>query len=85
MSTGVAMLVADMYGVDRSGALKKFDRPTLIVAASGSDELAAQKAAAAQVPGATLEVVTDAGHGVFVDQPEAFNAALRKFVEGLRR
>lgn len=85
VSTGVAMLVADLYGVDRSGALKKFDRPTLIVAAAGSQELAAQKAAAEQVPGATLEVVAEAGHGVFVDQPEAFNAALRRFLETLRR
>lgn len=85
VSTGVAMLVADMYGVDRSGALKKFDRPTLIVAAASSDELAAQKAAAGQVPGASLEVIADAGHGVFVDQPEAFNAALRGFLERLRR
>lgn len=85
VSTGVAMLVADLYGVDRSGALKKFDRPTLIVAAAGSQELAAQKAAAAQVPGATLEVVAEVGHGVFVDQPEAFNAALRRFLETMRR
>ncbi|WP_082576567.1 alpha/beta hydrolase [Lysobacter sp. Root604] len=85
VSTGVAMLVADMYGVDRSGALQKFDRPTLIVAAASSEELAAQKAAAAQVPGASLEVIADAGHGVFVDQPEAFNTALREFLETLRR
>ena len=85
VSTGVAMLVADLYGVDRSAALKKFDRPTLMVAAAGSDELAAQKAAAAQVPGASLDVVAEAGHGVFVDQPEAFNAALRRFLETLRR
>lgn len=85
VSTGVAMLVADLYGVDRSGALKKFDRPTLIVAAASSDELAAQKAAAGQVPGASLEVIADAGHGVFVDQPETFNAALRRFLERLRR
>lgn len=85
VSTGVAMLVADMYGVDRRGALKKFDRPTLIVAAASSDELAAQKATAEQVPGARLEVIADAGHGVFVDQPEAFNTALREFLETVRR
>ena len=85
VATGVAMLVADMYGVDRSAALKKFDRPTLIVAAASSDELAAQQAAAAQVPGATLEIVADAGHGVFVDQPGVFNAALRRFLEQVRR
>lgn len=80
VSTGVAMLVADMYGVDRSAALKKFDRPTLIVASADSEELAAQRAAADQIPGAVLEVVTEAGHGVFVDQPEVFNAALRRFL-----
>jgi microsomal epoxide hydrolase len=29
--------------------------------------------------------VAEAGHGVFVDQPEAFNAALRRFLETVRR
>ncbi|WP_158549401.1 alpha/beta fold hydrolase [Lysobacter silvisoli] len=80
-STGVAMLVADLYGADRSGALAKLDRPTLIVASAKSDELAAQRAAAQQVPGAVLEVMDEAGHGVFVDRPEAFNALLRRFLE----
>ncbi|NUO74723.1 MAG: alpha/beta hydrolase [Lysobacter sp.] len=85
VSTGVAMLVADLYGMDRSAALKKFDRPTLIVASAGSGELEAQRAAAAQIPGAVLEVVNDAGHGVFVDQPEVFNAALRRFLLKAKR
>jgi len=84
VSTGIAMLVMDMYSIDRRAALKKLDKPTLIVAAASSPELAAQKSGAEQVRGATLEIIADAGHAVFVDQPAAFEAALRKFLGGLR-
>ncbi|HEY0660114.1 MAG TPA: alpha/beta hydrolase [Lysobacter sp.] len=83
-SIGIAMLVMDMHGVDRRGVLQKIDKPTLIVAAASSPELAAQQAGAKQVRGATLEVIDDAGHAVFADQPEAFDAALRKFLGDLR-
>jgi pimeloyl-ACP methyl ester carboxylesterase len=83
-TSGIAMLVMDMQVVDRREALKKIDKPTLVVAAASSPDLAAQRAGAEQVRGATLEVIADAGHAVFADQPEAFNAALRKFLGGLR-
>ncbi|WP_206751918.1 alpha/beta fold hydrolase [Luteimonas cucumeris] len=80
VSAGIAMLVLDLYGADRRPALKKIDRPTLVVAAAASPELAAQRAMAGQIPGATLVSIEDAGHGVFVDQPERFNAVLREFL-----
>jgi microsomal epoxide hydrolase len=73
---GVAMLIADFFGEDRTGALKKLDRPTLIIAAGYSPELAEQKAMAAALPHARFEVVEDAGHAVFLDQPEKFDALL---------
>jgi hypothetical protein len=43
---GVAMLIADMFGTNRTPALKKIDCPTLIIASAKSDELARQQAAA---------------------------------------
>jgi non-heme chloroperoxidase len=84
IATGIAMLTQDMYGADLRPALKKFDRPTLIIAAASSPDLAAQKAMAAQIADARLVSIDDAGHGVFVDQPERFNDALREFLAGLK-
>lgn len=83
VSTGIAMLTQDLYGADLRPALKKFDRPTLIVAAASSPELATQKAMAAQIKDARFVSIAEAGHGVFVDQPERFNQALRDFLAGL--
>lgn len=80
VTTGIAMLTQDLYGVDLRPALRKFDRPTLVIASASSPELATQEGVAAQIPGATLVRIDDAGHGVFVDQPERFNDALREFL-----
>src|SRR5215475_15077148 len=69
---GIAMLVADMFGANRTPALKKIDCPTLIIASAKSDELARQQAAANQISHAHFEKVEDSAHAVFVDQPERF-------------
>jgi microsomal epoxide hydrolase len=80
---GVAMLVADMFGVNRTPALKKIDCPTLIIASAKSDELARQQAAANQIPRARLEKVEGAAHAVFVDQPDRFDELLKNFLANL--
>jgi Predicted hydrolases or acyltransferases (alpha/beta hydrolase superfamily) len=80
---GVAMLVADMFGVNRTSALKKIDRPTLIIASAKSDELARQQTAANQIPHARFEKIEDAAHAVFIDQPDRFNELLKSFVANL--
>ena len=80
---GVGMLVADMFGVDRTSALKKIDCPTLIIASSKSGELSRQQAAANQIPRARFEKIDDAAHAVFIDQPERFNELLESFVAGV--
>ena len=80
---GVAMLIADMFGVNRTPALKKIDCPTLIIASSKSDELTRQQAAANQIPRARLEKVDDAAHAVFVDQPDRFDELIKTFVGNL--
>ena len=38
---------------------------------------------AAAIPHARLEVIAQAGHAVFIDQPERFAAALARFLDGL--
>lgn len=80
---GAAMLVADLFGVDRTPVLAKLDRPALVIASATSGELGAQRAMAARLPQGRIEVVADAGHAVFIDQPERFNAMLRAFLEKL--
>jgi pimeloyl-ACP methyl ester carboxylesterase len=80
---GIAMLIADMFGVNRTSALRKINCPTLIIAASKSDELALQQAAANQIPNARLEKIDDAAHAVFIDQPDRFDELVASFVAKL--
>lgn len=80
---GVAMLVVDLFGRDRTGALAKLDRPTLIIAAAGSPELQAQRDMAIAARQARLEVIENAGHAVFLDQPERFATVLARFLNGV--
>jgi non-heme chloroperoxidase len=82
-STGVAMLVADLFGVDRTAALAKIACPTLVIASAASPELAGQQAMAKKIRGARFESVEQAAHAVFLDQPERFDALLGGFLAGL--
>ena len=82
-STGIAMLVADMFGVDRTPVLAKIDCPVLIIAAAKSEELAAQRAEAKAIKNARFVEIDDAAHAVFLDQPDQFEAALSDFAAGL--
>ena len=82
-SLGTGMLVADLFGVNRTAALKKIDCPTLIIASAKSDELARQQAGASQIPHARFEKIEDAAHAVFLDQPVRFDELLEKFVKDL--
>jgi non-heme chloroperoxidase len=80
---GVGMLVADMFGVNRTPALKKIDCPTLIIASAKSFELSRQLAAANQIPHARFEKVDNAAHAVFIDQADRFDELLKSFVASL--
>jgi pimeloyl-ACP methyl ester carboxylesterase len=83
-STGISMLVTDLLTTDRRGVVAKIDKPTLLIAAASSGELAAQKKMADDIPGAKLKVIDNAGHAVFLDQPEEFSKALTEFLDGLQ-
>jgi non-heme chloroperoxidase len=80
---GVGMLVADMFGANRTPTLKKIECPTLIIASAKSFELSRQKGGADQIPHARFEKVDDAAHAVFIDQPDRFNELLKSFVANL--
>ncbi len=80
---GVSMLLMDFVARDRSAALSRFDRPTLIIAAEDSEELDAQRAMARRIRGARIEVVGDTGHAVFLDQPRRFVELVSSFVDSI--
>lgn len=77
---GSAALVADLYGTDLTPALKKLDRPTLIVASATSPELQAQRDELKLLPEGRIEVVENAAHTVFIDQPDRFAEILDRFL-----
>lgn len=80
-SIRLAMQVMDVFGVDRRPALKKIDRPTLVIASADSPLLDVQKEMAGSIAGARWVVVQDAGHALFMDQPEKFDAELTKLLQ----
>jgi microsomal epoxide hydrolase len=82
VDTGIAMLVMDIFAVDRRPVLSKIDRPTLVIASAESPLLDAQKKMAATVRGAQFVAVEGAGHAVFVDQPKVFGDVLERFLSG---
>ena len=82
-SIGIAMLVADMFGVDRTPALEKMKCPTLVIASSKSEELERQQSLTKQVLTAHFDTIEDAAHAVFLDQPDRFNEILSRFLDGL--
>ena len=82
---GVSMLVMDFVAVDRRPALAKFNRPSLVIAAAESGEINAQREMAAQIKGARFETIRDAGHAVFLDQPDRFHELLADFVQRAQR
>lgn len=75
-AVGAAMLVSDIFGADRRPALQKIDRPALVIASANSPLLDAQKEMAAAIHGARFVAVPNTRHAVFVDDPQAFDAAL---------
>lgn len=58
--------------------------PTLvIVGADDTDFLASADYMHRRIPNSRKVVIDDAGHAANMDQPDAFNAAVREFLEAL--
>jgi microsomal epoxide hydrolase len=81
VDTGVSMLVSDMLTTDRRPSLKKFDKPTLVIASGESLLLQAQKAMVQALPNAQFVSIEHARHAVFVDAPVDFNRTLLRFID----
>ena len=75
-------LLSTAAATDCRSLLPRLACPTLVVAAA-EPVLAAQREMAAAIPGCRLEVIHDAGHAVFMDQPSRFNAVLERFLAEL--
>lgn len=76
-------LILGMMTTDNRSVLPKIDRPTLIAIVPGMpwDNVYVEMQKA--IPGARLERFEGAGHALFVDEAEKFNAMLEEFVKGL--
>ena len=81
--TGIAMLIADIFGADRRPALAKLDKPALVIASGSSPLLDVQKEMAASIPNVKFVAMPGTAHAVFVDDPATFDAALQSFLESL--
>jgi microsomal epoxide hydrolase len=76
-------LFLGLVSTDNRPALAKFARPTLLVVTKSPFDpiyFDMQK----RIPGARLEQFEDAGHALFVDDAERFNAVLDEFLKGLK-
>lgn len=78
----ISMLVQDLFTTDLRPALKRFDKPTLVIASARSFELNAQRQMAAALPHGEFATVAHAAHAVFFDQPEEFDRLLTDFIQG---
>lgn len=77
-----AVWLADQ--VDRAASI---DVPTLVVV--GDEDVITPPALSEElvrlVPGATIEIIADAGHLINIEQPDAFNAAIDSFLMRIER
>jgi non-heme chloroperoxidase len=82
--TDSALAMLSSMAVDRRPALAKMNRPTLIVAA-GSGERQLEEDMQRRIAGSRLVFFENAGHALFVDEPDRFNALVDEFVKSLER
>ncbi len=75
-------LLSTAAATDCRSCLPHLACPTLVVAAA-EPALAAQHEMAKAIPGCRFEVIHDAGHALFLDQPSRFNAVLERFLAEL--
>jgi pimeloyl-ACP methyl ester carboxylesterase len=86
-ATGLALAARGMMAQRDArviDSLAAIDVPTLVLVGQDDTQfLAPADYMAAKIPGATKVVVPGAGHAANIDQPEAFNRAVREFLDPL--
>lgn len=81
-SAGAALFLG-MISTDNRAALSKIDRPALICVAPGGPWDSVYEDMQKRIPGARLEKFDGAGHALFVDQSDKFNALLDEFLQSV--
>jgi len=82
VDSAVAASVSTVARADWSPAIRKLDRPVLVLCQSGLKPMAADLIRSL-VPRAQVELFPDVGHALFVDDPGHFNSVLGAFVQKL--
>jgi len=83
LKTPTAVAVEDtiaMVTTDNRAALKQIDKPTLILTPKGGRSAPNEEAMQAAIPGSEIEEMEGVGHALFVDQPDAFNDIVSRFI-----
>ncbi len=81
-NSAVALLIGSLAS-DQRPALAKINKPTLIVYAAGGPWVAAYEQMHEKIAGSRLEKIDQAGHALFVDQPDRFNSVVEEFLRSL--
>jgi microsomal epoxide hydrolase len=80
--TAVALSVGFLTRLDQSAALATVDVPLMYIATEAKRDQA--ELVRRHAPAARVEMIAEAGHAVFVDQPEQFNGRLAEFLAGVK-
>lgn len=78
-------LYRDLYDYDLYPALKKISAPTLIIEGDQDAGLGATEKIRVQLPAAQYELIREAGHFPFIEQPLVFESAIKKFIADLTK
>lgn len=85
MPTSAALaLVLGSLTADLRPVLPKIDRPALVAVTADEPWVQVYRDMAARIPKARLELFPDAGHALFVDEPDKFNRLLSEFLSIVR-
>jgi pimeloyl-ACP methyl ester carboxylesterase len=71
------MLTADLFGRDRSPAIANFNVPALVIASERSSRSRENWPDSFRT---RIEVLENAAHALFVDDPEQFERLVRRFL-----
>jgi microsomal epoxide hydrolase len=80
--SAVAVSVSAVGRADWSPAIRKLDRPVLIMCETALKAMTADPITSL-VPATQVELFPDAGHALFVDDPDHFNSVLENFLQKL--
>lgn len=81
-NSAITMSVSSIARADWRAAIAKLDRPVLIACEAGLKNMAADPIQSV-VPSARVELFEDAGHALFVDDADRFDAVLDDFLAHL--